>query len=87
LGPLHDYRGMVLYSTLMPSYMCAGALIQFGIRRVVVGEARNFTGARALLREHGVEVEDLDSPECRGLLGDFIRAHHDLWLEDIGAGA
>jgi hypothetical protein len=52
--------------------MCAGVIIQFGIDRVVVGESHNFSGARELLREHGVDVVDLDNPECRALLGGFI---------------
>ena len=84
-GPRHDYAGLVMYSTLMPCYMCAGAIIQFRIRHIVVGEARNFPGAKELLCEHGVEVVDLDSPVCRDLLSVFIQAHRDLWLEDIGA--
>lgn len=84
VGRLADYSHTTLYSTLMPCYMCAGAAIQFGIPRVVVGEARNFAGAAGLLRERGIELIDLDLPECVRLLGDFIVAKPELWSEDIG---
>ena len=84
VGRFSDYGETTLYSTLMPCYMCAGAAIQFGIPKVVVGEARNFAGAADLLREHGIEVIDLDLPECVRLLGDFIAAKPQLWSEDIG---
>jgi cytosine/creatinine deaminase len=83
-GRRHDYAHTVLYSTLMPCYMCAGAIIQFGIPRVVVGESRNFTGAGELLREHGVDVLDLDDPRCQRLLGAYIDRQPDVWREDIG---
>lgn len=85
VGRYSDYPNKVLYSTLMPCYMCAGAVIQFGIRKVVVGESRNFAGAADLLRGHGVDLIDLDLPECIQLLGDFIANHPGLWSEDIGA--
>lgn len=87
LGRYPDYGSTTLYSTLMPCYMCAGAAIQFGIPRVVVGESRNFEGAAELLREHGVEVVDLDLEECTRLLGDFIAANPGIWSEDIGESA
>ena len=81
----HDYSGATMYSTLMPCHMCAGAIIQFGIPRVVVGESRNFSGAHDLLRSHGVEKAiDLDDRECRELLGEYISHHPDTWHEDIG---
>ena len=80
----HDYSGTTLYSTLMPCYMCAGAIIQFGIPRVVVGESENFSGAKDLLAKHEVEVVDLDDPVCKGLLGDFIVRNPQTWREDIG---
>lgn len=80
----HDYSGTTMYSTLMPCHMCAGAIIQFGIPRVVIGESRNFSGAVDLLGSHGVEVVDLDDPVCRDLLGEYISSHPDTWREDIG---
>lgn len=83
-GRQHDYSGAVLYSTLMPCYMCAGAVVQFGIPRVVVGESRNFEGAGDFLRDHGVEVIDLADSECQELLGGFIADHPETWHEDIG---
>ncbi len=79
-----DYSGTTLFSTLMPCYMCAGAIIQFGIPRVVVGESRNFAGAKDLLQEHGVTVVDLDDPACKDLLEDFIARNPQTWREDIG---
>jgi cytosine deaminase len=79
-----DYRRAVLYSTLSPCVMCSGAVLLYRIPRVVVGENRNFQGAEELLRSHGVEVRILDDPECIRLMEEFVRAHPDLWNEDIG---
>ncbi|MEN9206925.1 MAG: nucleoside deaminase [Gloeomargarita sp. GMQP_bins_120] len=83
-GRIGSYRDTTLYSTLMPCYLCAGAVVQFGIRRVIVGESRTFPGAREWMEQHGVEVIDLDLAECRHLLQEFIQRHPDLWYEDIG---
>jgi creatinine deaminase len=80
----HDYSDTTLYSTLMPCYMCAGAVIQFGIPRLVVGESHNFEGARDLLAKHGVQVVDLDALACREMLGQFILQNPQVWHEDIG---
>jgi cytosine deaminase len=74
----------MLYSTLMPCYFCAGAAVQFGIRRVVVGESRNFAGAPEFMRQHGIEVIDLDLPECYEMFAKWIAEHPALWNEDIG---
>jgi len=84
-GRIGTYRTTTLYSTLMPCYLCAGAIVQFGIPRVVAGESENFTGAREFLTEHGVEVIDLDSPECKKMMREFITANPRLWNEDIGS--
>ncbi len=83
-GRVGHYRDTVLYTTLMPCYLCAGAMVQFRIPRVVVGESRNFPGARAFLESHGVVVEDLDLPECITMMENFIATSPDLWFEDIG---
>ena len=83
-GRVGSYRDTVLYSTLMPCLMCAGAVAQFQIPKVVVGESESFGGARDFLEGHGVEVVELHSEECVALLGAFIRDHPDLWREDIG---
>ena len=83
-GRIGSYRGTVLYSTLMPCYLCAGAVVQFGIRKVIVGESRTFPGARELMEAHGVDVVDLDSEECRRLMETFISRNPSLWNEDIG---
>jgi cytosine deaminase len=83
-GRIGSYEGTVLYSTLMPCYLCAGAVVQFGIKKVVAGESRTFAGAKSFMEEHGVSVIDLDLKECRQLMEGFIRKHPDLWNEDIG---
>jgi creatinine deaminase len=83
-GRIGTYRDAVLYSTLMPCYLCAGAAVQFGIKKVIVGESRNFTGARAFMEEHGIEVIDLDIDECITLMQVFIAQNPRLWNEDIG---
>ena len=83
-GRVRTYADCTLYSTLMPCYLCAGAVVQFGIGKVVAGESVNFPGARAFLEAHGVEVLDLDLDVCKGMMGTFIEQHPDLWYEDIG---
>lgn len=83
-GRIGSYKGTVMYSTLMPCYMCAGTIVQFKIPKVVVGESRTFPGARAFMEEHGVEVIDLDLPECVRMMEEFIAAKPELWNEDIG---
>jgi cytosine deaminase len=79
-----EYRRCVLYSTLSPCSMCSGTVLLYGILRVVVGERRTFQGPEQYLKDHGVEVEVVDDPECVGLMTDFIRARPELWYEDIG---
>jgi len=83
-GRLGSFRETVLYSTLMPCYLCSGAVVQFGIRKVIVGESRSFPGAPEFMREHGVEVIDLDLPECAEMMRKFIAENPQLWNEDIG---
>jgi cytosine deaminase len=82
--PAEVYRGCTLYTTLSPCAMCSGAILLYGIPRVVIGENRTFVGEEELLRSRGVTVEVLGDPACERLLADFIRAHPDLWNEDIG---
>ena len=86
VGRIGDYSGTILYSTLMPCYLCAGAAVQFHIPKVIAGEARTFAGARAFMEEHGIEVIDFDLNECKALMAEFIRSHSTLWNEDIGQG-
>lgn len=83
-GRMTSYRDTTLYSTLMPCHLCAGAVIQFGIRRVIAGEAETFPGAKEYMRAHGVEVINLDLDECRQAMEVFIAANRELWNEDIG---
>jgi cytosine deaminase len=82
--PGADYRRAVLYSTLSPCDMCSGAVLLYGIPRVVIGENRTFQGPEDHLRSRGVEVEVVDDPECIALMERFIRDKPDLWHEDIG---
>ncbi len=83
-GRVGSYRHCVLYSTLMPCYMCAGTAVQFRIPRVVVGESVTFGGAPAFMRQHGIEVVDLADAECIALMQRFIAEQPQLWNEDIG---
>ncbi|MCK4270818.1 MAG: nucleoside deaminase [Methanogenium sp.] len=83
-GRIGSYRGTTLYSTLMPCYLCAGAVVQFGIKKVVAGESVNFEGAQSFLESKGVEVVDLRLSECMEMMAEFIRMHPKLWNEDIG---
>ena len=78
------YRTSTLYTTLSPCAMCSGAILLYGIRRVVIGENRTFRGEEELLRSRGVLVEVVDDPSCVSLLAAFVRAHPELWNEDIG---
>jgi len=83
-GRRRDYSDCVMVTTLSPCWFCSGLVRQFGIGAVVMGESANFSGGHDWLAEHGVEVVDLEDPECIELLSDFISTHHDLWFEDIG---
>ena len=84
-GRRRSYRDTVMVTTLAPCWYCSGLVRQFGIGRVVVGESVNFAGGLDWLREAGVAVADLASPECIELLGGFIAAHPELGHADIGA--
>jgi cytosine/creatinine deaminase len=78
------YRASTLYTTLSPCAMCSGAILLYGIPRVVVGENRTFMGEEALLRSRGVSVDVLQDARCIQLMTDFIAANPHLWNEDIG---
>ncbi len=78
------YRRAVIYSTLSPCDMCSGAILLYGIPRVVVGENRNFQGPEDLLRSRGVLVQVVDDRDCFALMRDFIVRNPQLWNEDIG---
>ncbi len=86
-GRQATYRGTTMVTTLSPCWYCSGLVRQFGISRLVVGEARTFSGGHDWLAEHGVEVLVLDDPECVRMMTDFIAAHPALWNEDIGEDA
>jgi cytosine deaminase len=80
----HIYRHSVLYTTLSPCAMCSGAILLYGIPRVIIGENVTFTGEEELLRSRGVQVEVLQNDECVNLMRSFIEANPELWNEDIG---
>jgi cytosine deaminase len=82
--PASVYRESVLYTTLSPCPMCSGAILLYGIPKVVVGENQTFMGEEALLRSRGVEVEVLQDSVCVDLMRRFIAAKPELWNEDIG---
>ncbi|MFC6633929.1 nucleoside deaminase [Microbulbifer taiwanensis] len=79
-----EYRKSTLYSTLSPCDMCSGTVLLYGIPRVVVGENETFKGPESYLSSRGVELELLDSDECKSLMRGFIREKPELWSEDIG---
>src|SRR6184192_4425025 len=78
------YRESTLYTTLSPCAMCSGAILLYGIPRVVIGEHRTFRGEEALLRSRGVTLDVLDDAQCERLMARFLEAHPQLWQEDIG---
>lgn len=82
--PASVYARATMVTTLSPCDMCTGAILLYGIPRVVIGENATFVGAEDHLRSRGVEVVVLDDPECIALMTDFIAANPDLWNEDIG---
>ena len=82
--PAAVYRRSTMYTTLSPCDMCTGAILLYGIPRVVIGENRTFMGGEDHLRSRGVEVVDLDSEVCVQLMRDFIAERPDVWNEDIG---
>lgn len=83
-GRIGIYKDTILYSTLMPCYLCAGASVQFGIRKVIAGENETFSGAIEFMESHGIEVVNLNLPECKILMKEFIEKNPELWFEDIG---
>src|SRR5438132_8897268 len=85
--PASVYEDSVIYTTLSPCSMCSGAILLYGIPKVIVGENRTFLGEEELLRSRGVSVEVLQDPMCVKLMTDFIRTNPKLWNEDIGEDA
>lgn len=83
-GRQRSYRDTTMVTTLSPCWYCSGLIRQFGISRLVIGEARTFSGGHEWLAEHGVEVHVLDDQRCVDLLNEFIAEHPAIWNEDIG---
>jgi creatinine deaminase len=83
-GRVGSYAGTELYSTLMPCFLCAGAVVQFGIKKVYAGESETFPGAREFMESHGVEVIDMNLDACKDMMRKFIEDKPKLWFEDIG---
>ena len=79
-----DYQRATIYSTLSPCDMCSGAILLYGIPRVVVGENQTFQGPEDYVRSRGVDVKIANDPTCIQLMRDFIAGRPDLWNEDIG---
>lgn len=84
-GRQRSYRGTTMVTTLSPCWYCSGLVRQFGISRVVIGEARTFHGGHDWLAQHGVRIVLLDDPGCAEMMRDFIEARPALWHEDIGS--
>mgnify|MGYP000713248945 FL=1 len=82
--PASIYQKSVIYTTLSPCSMCTGAILLYGIPKVVIGENQSFMGEEALLKSRGVEIQLVDSQECKQLMNDFMAAKPELWNEDIG---
>src|SRR5688500_6702574 len=82
--PASVYRECTIYTTLSPCSMCSGAILLYGIPRVVIGENRSFLGEEELLRSRGVDVQVVQDPACIALMERFIARHPELWNEDIG---
>jgi creatinine deaminase len=82
--PAAVYRQSIIYTTLSPCSMCSGAILLYGIPRVIIGENRTFLGEEQLLQSRGVRIEVLRDPTCIALMTEFIKAHPQLWNEDIG---
>lgn len=83
-GRQRSYAGTTMVTTLSPCWFCCGLVRQFGISRVVIGEARSFVGGHDWLAENGVEIVLLDDPDCVDMMRTFIDTHPELWNEDIG---
>jgi cytosine/creatinine deaminase len=83
-GRQRSYKDTIMVTTLAPCWYCSGLIVQFQIGAVVVGESRTFRGGIDWLRERGIEVIDLDSPDCAQLLESYITKHPEVWNEDIG---
>ena len=79
-----EYKRSTLYSTLSPCDMCSGAVLLYGIPKVIIGENTNFQGPEEYVRSRGVDVVILDDDECTTIMSDFIKRKPNLWNEDIG---
>ncbi|MEG1041812.1 MAG: nucleoside deaminase [Pseudomonas sp.] len=82
--PARTYAESTLYTTLSPCAMCSGAILLYGIKRVIVGENQTFMGEEALLKSRGVALEVQHNAACVSMMNDFIAARPELWNEDIG---
>jgi creatinine deaminase len=83
-GRQRSYQDTIMVTTLAPCWYCSGLIVQFRIGTVIIGESRTFRGGIDWLRDRGTQIIDLDSSACAELLGTFIRAHPQVWNEDIG---
>ena len=82
--PASIYKDCTIYTTLSPCPMCTGAILLYGIRKVVIGENKTFAGAEGLLNQNGVEIVVINNDECVKMMQSFIKSNPELWNEDIG---
>jgi cytosine deaminase len=83
-GRQRSYRDKIMVTTLAPCWYCSGLVRQFGMGKVIIGESVNFSGGIEWLRENGVEVIDMNSPECIEMMATYIKENPEAWNEDIG---
>ncbi|GAA5922193.1 hypothetical protein JCM3775_003525 [Rhodotorula graminis] len=82
--PASVYKDCTMYTTLSPCSMCSGTMVLFGIKRCVIGENETFLGGESILRDHGIEVVNLNLDSCKKLMSEFIERYPEVWNEDIG---
>jgi cytosine/creatinine deaminase len=83
-GRIGTYTDTILFSTLMPCYLCSGAIVQFGVEKIIIGNSRSFKGDLEFLKDHWVTVDDWNLDECIDLMNEFMKKNPTLWNEDIG---
>ena len=83
-GRQRTYRDLIMVTTLAPCWYCSGLIRQFGFRKIIVGESQTFTGGIQWLKENGVEIQDLNNPDCIQLMTGYIKSNPEIWNEDIG---
>lgn len=83
-GRIGSFKNAIMYTTLLPCYMCSGAIIQFGIKKIIVGDCENYSGTQDFLKSMNIELIDLDIEECKKMMKKYINENPELWKEDTG---